>query len=358
MDAIERELAGLESLVARVRARQMVLLMEADRRQAPMADGCRSLVEWTTGRLDVAPETATALVRTARGLVDHPTVATAIASGEISFDRTVECSQLAALHTEDPVEAGLGHDIVGLRHLVAARRRVSRHKARERFRGRYVVMQPALADGMWKLWGRLTAGDGEILDAALTDRADRLPSLPDGTRDALTHRRADALVAIASDGLDSQAGSASPPVVSLFVDANRVGSTGTETGVVTEHGLAAGPDLAEEVLCDARIQTIVTGGGQPLAAGRTRRTISPTLRRAILHRDGHACAADGCRSRYRLQVHHKIPWSNGGATNPGNLTTLCWYHHHVVIHGMGYRIDPDSPPQRLRFTKTSGPDPP
>jgi hypothetical protein len=24
-------------------------------------------------------------------------------------------------------------------------------------------------------------------------------------------------------------------------------------------------------------------------------------------------------------------------------------HHHVVVHGMGYRIDPESPPVRRRF---------
>ena len=32
-----------------------------------------------------------------------------------------------------------------------------------------------------------------------------------------------------------------------------------------------------------------------------------------------------------------------------NLATLCWYHHHVVVHGMGYRIDPTAPAQRKRF---------
>ena len=61
--------------------------------------------------------------------------------------------------------------------------------------------------------------------------------------------------------------------------------------------------------------------------------------------------ADGCRSRYRLQPHHITPRSQGGTHHPSNLTTLCWYHHHVVIHRHGYQIDPTTPPQRRRFLK-------
>ncbi len=77
-------------------------------------------------------------------------------------------------------------------------------------------------------------------------------------------------------------------------------------------------------------------------------------------RDG-GCTADGCSSRYRLQPHHMQWRTDGGDHDPDNLTTLCWFHHHVIIHGLGYRLDPDSPPQRRRFTLPSspaGPDPP
>ncbi|MDJ0961974.1 MAG: HNH endonuclease, partial [Acidimicrobiia bacterium] len=90
------------------------------------------------------------------------------------------------------------------------------------------------------------------------------------------------------------------------------------------------------------------------------KAIPPAVRRFVMWRDG-GCTADGCTSRYRLQPHH-IRWrSDQGDHDPDNLTTLCWFHHHVVIHGLGYRIDPDSPPQRRRFThpdKWHGPDPP
>ncbi|MDF1597426.1 MAG: HNH endonuclease signature motif containing protein, partial [Acidimicrobiia bacterium] len=85
-----------------------------------------------------------------------------------------------------------------------------------------------------------------------------------------------------------------------------------------------------------------------------------TLANRWSHQAGerHGCTADGCTSRYRLQPHHIIPWSQGGRTDPDNLITLCWFHHHVVIHQMGYEIIPDSPPGRLRFQLATGTDPP
>jgi hypothetical protein len=89
MDAIERSLAEGEASIARIRRSQMVLIREADRRQTPLADGCRSMAEWVAGRLDVAPETAKALVTTARRLESFPSIETAVGDGSITYDRTV-----------------------------------------------------------------------------------------------------------------------------------------------------------------------------------------------------------------------------------------------------------------------------
>ena len=68
----------------------------------------------------------------------------------------------------------------------------------------------------------------------------------------------------------------------------------------------------------------------------------------VIARDG-GCVVDGCDSRYRLEVHHVIPRSEGGSHDAENLVTLCWYHHHVAIHGRGMRLDPQSPPGRRRL---------
>jgi hypothetical protein len=122
--------------------------------------------------------------------------------------------------------------------------------------------------------------------------------------------------------------------------------------------LATGPALLDRIACTGALEIIKTLEGRPLAVGRRTRVISPSLRRSILHRDG-GCTAEGCTSRYRLEPHHVLPWSEGGPTDPENLTTLCWFHHHVVIHGWGYTIDSTRRRGRIRFTRpTGGHDPP
>ncbi len=71
------------------------------------------------------------------------------------------------------------------------------------------------------------------------------------------------------------------------------------------------------------------------------------------------CTSDGCHSRYRLQPHHIRQRADGGADDPANLTLLCWFRHHVVIHRNQHRIDPDSRPGRIRFLPPEpGVDPP
>jgi hypothetical protein len=88
------------------------------------------------------------------------------------------------------------------------------------------------------------------------------------------------------------------------------------------------------------------------------RGIPKAIRRFVLARDG-GCTVEGCRSRYRLQPHHLVPYAAGGTHHPANLTTLCWFHHHVVVHRLGYRLDPHSPPGRRRFLRQhTGTDPP
>ena len=47
-----------------------------------------------------------------------------------------------------------------------------------------------------------------------------------------------------------------------------------------------------------------------------------------------------------------------GAITPKTSSPLCWYHHHVAIHGMGMEIDPESPLHRRRLRWPGGPDPP
>ncbi len=168
------------------------------------------------------------------------------------------------------------------------------------------------------------------------------------------------MVSICLDSLTTTTSgeSSSGPILSVFTTTDTAGQTGGQAGSATASGLSVGLATIEEIFCTGSVESILIRDGQPLAQGRTTRVIPPKLKRFVLWRDG-GCAADGCVSRYRLQPHHRTPWSKGGRTDPANLITLCWFHHHVVIHQMGYEIDPHSPPGRIRFHKpTTGTDPP
>lgn len=52
-----------------------------------------------------------------------------------------------------------------------------------------------------------------------------------------------------------------------------------------------------------------------------RRSVSPTVRKAVLARDGHRCVK--CGDSRRLTVDHIIAIANGGTSDMSNLQTLC-----------------------------------
>lgn len=56
-----------------------------------------------------------------------------------------------------------------------------------------------------------------------------------------------------------------------------------------------------------------------------RRPISAALRKLVLARDGYQCVR--CHSPGPLDVHHKIPVSQGGSNDPTNLESLCKLCH-------------------------------
>ncbi len=348
-DQVEQVLVRCEANIAAIRAVQAAGLAEADRRQLPTADGSRSLREWTAGRLDVSHSTATDLARMSRSR--HPRVRADLASGGITFERAVAETRLAqAGATEAQRQASRGWDIAGVFRLAGRRRRMSKVDEREAYEGRYFFVQTNLDSSRADVRMSLFGVDAEILRQAAARRADQLPDPPDG-RASRAQRMADGLVSIAQDSLggDLPDGPAGPgPIATVMVDAALAAATRGEAGAEIPGGTRIGPNTLEEILCDGRVEVNVTGA-RPLGVGPLAAVVSGRLRRHVVARDGGVCSVAGCNSGYRLQVHHIVPRSLGGTNDPENLCCLCWYHHHVVVHGSGYRIDPDSPPQRRRL---------
>jgi hypothetical protein len=361
-DELESVLIAAEAAINRLRFEQLRALRVLDGRQVGSRDGSRSMSEWVGSRLDMAPEAAQRLIGASRLLPQFPPLLYGIEDGVESFDRAVETARLAAAGaSRDLIADSRGFDVAGVRRLAAARRRMSRVDEHDGFAQRFFMMQPTLDESSCRLAGRLPGTDAEILQRALDDRADQFPALPDGMQDPRAQRHADALVALAQDSLGANGSPDSQvPLVSVFVDAALAAPTNGEAGVTVGTGVRVGPETLERILCEGKVEvTAVTADGTAFALGTSARTVPPRVRRLVLWRDG-GCTAEGCTSRYRLQPHHIVPRSRGGSNDLSNLTTLCWFHHHVVVHGKGYRIDPASPSRRRRFLPRHihGPDPP
>ncbi|RII40839.1 HNH endonuclease, partial [Galactobacter valiniphilus] len=88
------------------------------------------------------------------------------------------------------------------------------------------------------------------------------------------------------------------------------------------------------LLCDAAIQVMLTDpAGVPLKLGRAQRLFTREQRRILIARDHH-CRAPGCDIPGQwCEVHHVIPWQDGGKTNITNAILLCNFHHHEIDRG-------------------------
>ena len=108
------QLEADERLIAQARSRQVTRILELATRQTATAEGCVSMTEWVTGRLDVAPETAQTLVSTAKALAHLPHLFGVLGDGEVSRDRCVEVAKQATVDDELDVRMwSSDHDITG-----------------------------------------------------------------------------------------------------------------------------------------------------------------------------------------------------------------------------------------------------
>jgi hypothetical protein len=226
------------------------------------------------------------------------------------------------------------------------------------FEDRYLVIQPSLDSSAFKLWGVLPGVDGQIVERALCRRADSFPAVPNQGQGA---RKADALTSICMDSLtgstEEETGRA-VTVAEIFVDATLAAASRGQTGAFLSSGPRVGPNMLSEILCGGKIRVIITGDNGPIGVSDLSEAIPPAVRSFVLFRDQGCCSIEGCRSRYRLQPHHIQERSDGGANHPENLISLCWWHHHIAIHMLGMRIDPDSPIHRRRLIRPPATGPP
>ena len=362
VDEMVSRLRDVEVEISDLRCEQATLVNELDKIGVAGRSGHRSMNEWLSAELDVSRSFASDLVFCARHLVKDRPLNSRLGNGDVTFDRAVALMRLADAGAD---ESTLTHsetmDLAAVRRLIARQRRVTRSTARQAFTERFVTVQPTLDESSRRVTGQLAGVDGDVFERALYARADELRLLPGSDEYTRGQLQADALVAMAQDSLnrdrtsDTASGGGS---VSILVDLDDANGVGGEQGAEIEYGPRVGPDTLEELLCTGSVQIIGLRDGEPVVTSKASRAIPPAVRRLVAHRDG-GCTISGCTSRYRLEPHHIVLRSDGGTHESDNLTTLCWFHHHIAIHQQGLRIDPDSPPLKHRLIKPpTNPDPP
>ena len=74
--------------------------------------------------------------------------------------------------------------------------------------------------------------------------------------------------------------------------------------------------------------------GAVIGIGSPERCFTPKQTLGIAARDGYRCSTPGCTTPHTaLQVHHVVPWREGGKTTTSNGILLCYWHHRRVDNG-------------------------
>jgi hypothetical protein len=350
VDELERRVLAKEAEISRLRAEQASDLRMLDHLQVDLGDGDRCMDDWVQAHLDVSHQTAARLMQVARS--GNPSTLEKMETGSLGLDRAsllLRLSQAGAT-PEQLADAADNYSLGRIYGFILELKKISPVQEQASFEDRYLVIQPNLDSSMYKLWGQIHGVDGQIVDKALRQRASSFPDIPDQSQG---QRLADALADVCVDSLTGGSETEQPgrPVVAaeVFVDASIASPTHGEAGATTSSGLRVGPNTLAEILCSGTARVIYSDCNGPCAVSHRTEAVPPAIRAFVLKRDRGQCSIEGCSSRHRLQPHHIKEQHEGGDHDPDNLVTLCWYHHHVAIHQLGFTIDPDSPPHRRRL---------
>ncbi|MDT0166818.1 DUF222 domain-containing protein [Actinotalea sp. AC32] len=355
---------GLRRLVDRITgvAVRVLPVVEADGRWA--LDGARSFPVWLASRTGCSTAAARRDVRLGRALRDELlATAEAVTQGSVPLEHARVLATVAATSEARREALRDGTSACGERFLLDQATLLAVDPFRSLVRRWSAAADPdadergfrdaverefldvARTMGGYHLAGFLTEEHGQLLAAALASVAGT-PS-GDDTRTP-SQRRAHALTSMTRTVLDhglTGAGAAVRPYLSVHVDLDRLipeaGPAGAEVPSATfDDGTPVPTTFLRRLACDSEVTRIVFGPASAvLDVGRSARTVTGPLRRAVIARDRH-CSFPGCHEPpARCDVHHPHHWADGGVTSVDNAILLCW-HHHDHVHRTEVTITP------------------
>jgi hypothetical protein len=173
--------------------------------------------------------------------------------------------------------------------------------------------------------------------------------LPNGAADDRNpaQRRHDTLADIlsaASRVKDAPELAGSAPAVLVAVTQSTL-DAGRGVGFLDGQAAPISTDTVERLVDSRGLQNVTLNEkGRVLALGSTQRCFTASQRRAITLRDG-GCVIPGCTTPAGwCEVHHVIPWRDGGETHTDNGVLLCWGHHQRIDTGPWRISMPDGVP--------------
>ena len=311
---------------------------------------------------------ANTVAKTAAGLAEMPKLAESLAEGAITVEHAAVAVAAAAKTSAEQVDDELSK-LAETSSVDAfaeqSRRWVNRNQPDDgaelyqQQRHRRLFKHWVNEDGMGVLLAELDPTSYQQAVKAINVEYDRMwrddggrDGTPDDVR-ATPQRMADAFVALLTDPGRRGPGSTRMQLIAV-ADIERLRGD-NPTGVAEIVGGEALPQtVLERLMCIATVTGVVFDGkGQPIWVGRDRRFPTEAQIKAIIARD-QTCRGTGCAAGpERCEIHHIVPWEQGGLTDIDKMCLACPHCHHnihdrgyiVIKTNTGYKIiNPSNPP--------------
>jgi hypothetical protein len=328
-DSLVDEISAVAVHIAQHTARFLELLGELDRRGVHAQYDCRTMADWLAFRVQMSLGAAREHLRVARALRELPRTMEAFKQGVVSYSHKVRAitrvadaaGEEAILQTARYATAAQLERILAGVHRAGAGPRVDVEARRQ-------AMVFFDEDGMLVVRARLAPEEGATLLRALDEARRELWEQDPAERPA-EQARADAFALIADKALGGKPRSGGDrQMVIVHVDQEVLRSPDVSGESRLADGAGVPAETSRRLACDC---SVIEDGG------RRTRTLGAALRRALERRDQGRCRFPGCSCRI-VDAHHVEHWANGGATELGNLCSLCRSCHRRVHEG-GYRVE-------------------
>ncbi len=350
LEVLFEQLAELAGQRNAIDGRIVDIVAEMDRDELCGATGARSVAALVAWKLGTSSANAHTITTIAGRLEQFPRCARGMREGQLSLDQVgVIAARAAEGSDEHYAQLAAVATVHQLRTAVKLEPRPDPEPRPEPQRS--ITTTASDVSTSWRI--TLPHDEAAIFDAALkshhdaliadwkadhdTDGTEQSPPLPNTV---------DGFLRLIEAGWDAEAarrphGQHTTVVVHLDIERHAA-------------ALYLGPLLCDAerryLTCDATCEVWFERHGQPIGAGRSTRTISRRLRRALEHRH-RACAVPGCGATRGLHAHHIRHWEDGGPTELANLVLVCPFHHRAHHRGL---ITISGPAERLTVTDTEG----